>query len=708
MYLTILILPLLGSIISGFFGRKIGVTGSHIVTITCLLLSSLLSSIAFYEVIIEGSPVEINITKWVNSGILMINWGFLFDSLSVAMLIPVLFISTLVHLFSVDYMSGDPHNQRFFSYLSLFTFFMLILVSGSNYLVMFVGWEGIGIVSFLLISFWYTRIPAVKAATQALIMNRVGDMLLSIGFFAMIALFGSLDYATIFSLSPYINETYITIIGLLIFAGATAKSAQIPLHVWLPASMEGPTPVSALIHAATLVTAGIYLLLRSSWILEYSPLALIVIVLVGSITAIFAATSGLVQNDIKRIIAFSTISQLGYMVAAIGISQYNVALFHLVNHAFFKALLFLSAGQIIHSMMDEQDVRKLGSLVKFLPLTYSIMVIGSLSLLATPFLTGFFSKDLIIELAYAKYSISGTFSYYLLSITAGLTAFYSFRLIMLTFFTSPNSSKVNYLNVHEAKGVVIIALLILSLFSIFFGYIFSDLFVGIGNNSFGSSLFIHPNHINLIEAEFSIPLLFKLMPALFSLLGSALAIILYQNKPEFIISLTDYSNASRLLTQPEGIGNLGRKLYTFFNGKYFFDIIYNYYFTRKSLQFGFYVTNLLERGIIEFIGPYGLSNVLFLTGKNISKLDTGIVTSYALYIVLGLISLVFLIFTPLSAYIPFSELAAQINWYDISVLTSSSATASFTGEEHLILELRIIIIYISSFILYLMINFYKN
>jgi NADH-ubiquinone oxidoreductase chain 5 len=679
MYLTILILPLLGSIISGFFGRKIGVTGSHIVTITCLLLSSILSSIAFYEVIIEGSPVEINITKWVNSGILMINWGFLFDSLSVAMLIPVLFISTLVHLFSVDYMSGDPHNQRFFSYLSLFTFFMLILVSGSNYLVMFVGWEGIGIVSFLLISFWYTRIPAVKAATQALIMNRVGDMLLSIGFFAMIALFGSLDFATIFSLSPYINETYITIIGLLIFAGATAKSAQIPLHVWLPASMEGPTPVSALIHAATLVTAGIYLLLRSSWILEYSPLALIVIVLVGSITAIFAATSGLVQNDLKRIIAFSTISQLGYMVAAIGISQYNVALFHLVNHAFFKALLFLSAGQIIHSMMDEQDIRKLGSLIKFLPLTYSIMVIGSLSLLATPFLTGFFSKDLIIELAYAKYSISGTFSYYLLSITAGLTAFYSFRLIMLTFFTSPNSSKVSYLNVHEAKGIVIIALLILSLFSIFFGYIFSDLFVGIGNNSFGSSLFIHPNHINLIEAEFSIPLLFKLMPALFSLLGSALAIILYQNKPEFIISLTNYSNG-------QAGGNLGRKLYTFFNGKYFFDIIYNYYFTRKSLQFGFYVTNLLERGIIEFIGPYGLSNVLFLTGKNISKLDTGIVTSYALYIVLGLISLVFLIFSPL---------ISQVNWYDIS-------------EPALALELRIIIIYISSFILYLMINFYKN
>nr|YP_010412012.1 NADH dehydrogenase subunit 5 [Auricularia villosula]URP31172.1 NADH dehydrogenase subunit 5 [Auricularia villosula] len=353
MYLTILILPLIGSILSGLFGKKIGVTGSHIVTISCLIMSSFLSFIAFYEVIYSESPVYICITSWIDSEVLNISWEFLFDSLTVSMLIPVLIISTLVHLFSVDYMAGDPHNQRFFSYLSLFTFFMLILVTGGNYLVMFVGWEGIGVVSFLLISFWYTRIQAVKSAIQALIMNRVGDMMLSIGLFAMFAIFGNLDYSTVFSTSPYVSEVAITIVGLLLFIGATAKSAQVPLHVWLPGSMEGPTPVSALIHAATLVTAGIYLLLRSSWLLEYSPLSLIVIVLVGSITAFFAATSGLVQNDIKRIVAFSTISQLGYMVAAIGLSQYNVALFHLVNHAFFKALLFLSAGQIIHSMMDE-------------------------------------------------------------------------------------------------------------------------------------------------------------------------------------------------------------------------------------------------------------------------------------------------------------------------------------------------------------------
>jgi len=425
-----------------------------------------------------------------------------------------------------------------------------------------------------------------------------------------------------------------------------------------------PTPVSALIHAATLVTAGIYLLLRSSWLLEYSPLSLIVIVLVGSITAFFAATSGLVQNDIKRIVAFSTISQLGYMVAAIGLSQYNVALFHLVNHAFFKALLFLSAGQIIHSMMDEQDVRKLGGLINFLPFTYSIMVVGSLSLLATPFLTGFYSKDLIIELAYSKYSFTGTFSYYLLAVTAGLTAFYSFRLIMLTFLTIPNGSKIKYLNIHESNLVVIIALSTLSVFSIFFGYLFSDLFVGIGNNAFSSSLFVHPNNINLIEAEFSLPLLFKLLPALLSALGATIALVTYQVKPVLFINLTESS--------------LGKNVYTFLNGKYFFDIIYNFYIIRKSLNYGYYITNVLEKGVFEVMGPHGLSYVLFNTGNKISKLDTGIVTSYALYIVLGIISLIFLVFFPV-----------------IFDITNSSASG-----DMFILELRLFIIYLASIILY--------
>src|SRR5271155_5844273 len=326
------------------------------------------------------------------------------------------------------------------------------------------------------------------------------DMGLSIGFFALFALFGSLDYATIFNIAPFMNETSITIIALLLLSGALAKSAQIPLHSWLPGSMEGPTPVSALIHAATLVTAGLYLLLRSSPLLEFSSTALLIITSIGATTAFFAATCGLVQNDLKRIIAMSTISQLGYMVMAVGLSQYNVALMHVVNHAFFKALLFLGAGAVIHSFADQQDVRRMGGLINFLPFTYSIMLVGTLSLLATPWLTGFYSKDLIIELAYGQYSFSGTYAYILGSITAGLTAFYSFRLISLVFLTVPNGIKNVYLNSHESNLAVIIPLFVLALFSIFFGFVFSDLFVGVGSDFFGNSIFINPNNISIIEA----------------------------------------------------------------------------------------------------------------------------------------------------------------------------------------------------------------
>jgi NADH-ubiquinone oxidoreductase chain 5 len=633
MYLTILILPLLGSFVSGFLGRKIGVTGSHIITCTCLILSSILATIAFYEVGLSSSPVTVYLFNWIDSEYMNISWEFLFDQLTVSMFIPVLYISSLIHIFSTDYMAEDPHNQRFFSYLSLFTFFMLVLVSGANFFVMFVGWEGIGIVSYLLINFWFTRIQANKAAILALTMNRVGDMGLSIGYFALFALFGSLDYATIFSIVPFMNEIAITIIGLLLLTGAMAKSAQIPLHSWLPGSMEGPTPVSALIHAATLVTAGLYLLLRSSPLLEYSSTALLVITLTGATTAFFAATCGLVQNDLKRIIAFSTISQLGYMVMAVGLSQYNVALMHVINHAFFKALLFLGAGAVIHSFSDQQDIRRLGGLIKFLPFTYTAMLVGSLSLLATPWLTGFYSKDLIIELAYGQYSFSGIYAFILGSITAGLTAFYSFRLICLVFLTVPNGPKQSYLNAHEANNKVIIPLFILALFSIFFGFIFSDLFVGMASDFFSNALFIKPNNISLIEAEFSLPLIIKLLPALLSLFGASLAIFLYHKSPTFIIDLTD--------------NLLGKILYSFFNGKYFFDIIYNNYIINKGLELGYIISKVLDRGIIEIVGPYGLSQTLTNTGKNISKLDTGVITTYSIYITLSLLSLIFLIFTPI-------------------------------------------------------------
>jgi NADH-ubiquinone oxidoreductase chain 5 len=334
MFLSIIILPLLGSIASGLLGRKIGVNGTHIITCTCLFLSSVLATFAFYEVGICGSPVSIYLFNWIDSEFMSISWEFYFDQVTVSLQLAVLYCSTLIHFYSISYTAGEPHVQRFFSYLSLFTFGMLVLITGANYFVMFVGWEIIGVVSYLLINYYFTRIQANKAAILALTMNRVGDMGLSIGFFAIFAIFGSLDYSTVFSLAPFVNETAITIIALLIFTGAMAKSSQIPLHSWLPGSMEAPTPVSALLHAATLVTAGIYLLVRSSPILEYSSTALLVITLIGASTAFFGATCGLVQNDLKRIIAFSTISQLGYMTMAVGLSQYNVALFHTINHAF--------------------------------------------------------------------------------------------------------------------------------------------------------------------------------------------------------------------------------------------------------------------------------------------------------------------------------------------------------------------------------------
>jgi NADH-ubiquinone oxidoreductase chain 5 len=633
MYLSILIFPLLGSFVAGFMGRKIGITGSHVITCTCLSISSLLATVAFYEVGICGSPVSVYLFNWVDSEFMSISWEFYFDQLTVSMFIPVLYISTLIHIYTTSYLAEDPHNQRFFSYLSLFTFFMLLLVSGANYFVMFIGWEGIGVVSYLLINYYFTRIQANKAAILALTMNRVGDMGLSIGFFALFALFGSVDYSTIFSLVPFMNETAITVISLLLLMGAMAKSAQIPLHSWLPGSMEAPTPVSALLHAATLVTAGLYLLIRSSAILEFSPTALLIITLIGASTAFFAATCGLVQNDLKRIIAFSTISQLGYMVMAVGLSQYNVALMHVVNHAFFKALLFLGAGAVIHSFADEQDIRKMGGLIKFLPFTYTVMLVGSLSLLATPWLSGFYSKDLIIELAYGQYSFSGIYAYILGSLTAGLTAFYSFRLISLVFLTVPNGIKNVYLNSHESNFAVVIPLFILALFSIFFGFVFSDLFVGVGSDFFANSIFINPNNISIIEAEFSLPLIIKLLPTLLSIFGATSAILLYHVYPEFIVNLTDYS--------------LGRKLYTFLNGKYFFDVIYNYYIISAGLITGNTISKVLDRGIIELLGPYGLASVLENTANNIAKLDTGVITTYSLYITIGILSLVFLVFAPL-------------------------------------------------------------
>ena len=390
-----------------------------------------------------------------------------------------------------------------------------------------------------------------------------------------------------------------------------------------------PTPVSALIHAATLVTAGVYLLLRSSPVIEYGPTTLIVITWVGALTAFFAASTGLLQNDLKRVIAYSTCSQMGYLFMACGLSQYNVALFHLVNHAFFKALLFLAAGAVLHATYDQQDQRRLGGLIGFLPFTYTAILIGSLSLMALPWLTGFYSKDLILEVAYGQYEFSGQVAYWLGTLSACLTAFYSLRLISLTFLTYPNASKSVYLHTHDAPTIVMIPLIILSLLAIFFGYVARDLFVGMGSDFLSPSLFTHPSHISLIEAE-NIPLFNKLLPAILTLLGAGSALYFYHLIPNFLIQLT----------------NNGQKLYRFFNGKYFVDVIYNHYIINTGLQLGYIISKVLDRGMIELVGPHGLATGLSSGSKDIAKLDTGNLTSYALYLAVVLVTLLLVLISP--------------------------------------------------------------
>lgn len=528
-----------------------------------------------------------------------------------------------------------------------------------------IPWEGIGISSYLLINFWYTRMQANKAGMKALTVNRVGDMFLSVGFFAIFWVFGNVDYASVFSVAPYINETAITIIGLLLLVGAMAKSANIPLHTWLPDAMEGPTPVSALIHAATLVTAGVYLMLRSSPIIEYGPTVLVVITWVGALTAFFAATTGLLQNDLKRVIAYSTCSQMGYLFMAVGLSQYNVALFHLVNHAFFKALLFLAAGAVIHGMADQQDLRRLGGLVNFLPFTYTAILIGSLSLMALPFMTGFYSKDLILEVALGQYEVSGTIAYWLGTISAVFTAFYSFRLVSLTFFTTPNAPKGDYLHAHEAPMIIVIPLVILSIMSIVFGYIAKDMFVGVGTDFLSTSLFQHPDHITLIEAEFGLPLLMKLLPAIGSLFGAGLALYLYHVVPSITINLTN--------------GPIGYGVYSFLNAKWYWDALYNGLIIESGLRIGLVISKVIDRGIIELTGPYGLSTVLTGAGRSVATYDTGVITSYALYIMLGLVSLIFLVFAPTNMVFNEYGLSLILVYLSALVLLPSSSSSTRTS-----------------------------
>jgi len=624
MYLAIIVLPLLGSIVSGFFGRKVGVKGSQIITCGSVIITTILVILAFFEVGLNNIPVSINLFRWIDSESLNVLWGFNFDSLTVSMLIPVLIVSSLVHVYSIGYMSNDPHNQRFFSYLSLFTFMMIILVTANNLLLMFVGWEGVGICSYLLVSFWFTRIAANQSSMSAFLMNRVGDCLLTIGIFATLWSFGNVDYTTVFSLSPFINENIITIIGICLLIGAMAKSSQVGLHVWLPQAMEGPTPVSALIHAATMVTAGVYLLMRTSPLIEYSSTVLLLCLWIGAITTISSSLIGLFQQDIKKVIAYSTMSQLGMMVIAIGLSSYNIALFHLVNHAFYKGLLFLGAGAVIHAVADNQDFRKYGGLRSFLPLTYSVMLIASLSLVAIPFMTGFYSKDFILESAYGQFYFSSIVVYFIATIGAMFTTLYSAKVLYLTFLTSPNGPLINYQQAHEADIFMSLPLIILAIFSIFFGYITKDIFIGVGSSFFtDNSLYIHPIHEIMLDTEFAVPTLFKLLPLVFTVCLSILSIIISEFLPKLLLFFK--------------FSKLGYNIFSFFNQRFLIELFYNNYITGVVIKLGGQTTKIIDKGSVELFGPYGLEKGLLKLSNNIGHLSTGVVTSYALFILIGLI-----------------------------------------------------------------------
>jgi NADH-ubiquinone oxidoreductase chain 5 len=630
MYLALIILPLLGSIVSGFFGRKVGVSGAQLITCSSVIITTTFAILAFFEVGLNNIPVSIHLFKWIDSESLNISWGFNFDSLTVSMLIPVLIISSLVHIYSIGYMSHDPHNQRFFSYLSLFTFMMIILVTANNFLLMFVGWEGVGVCSYLLVSFWFTRIAANQSSLSAFLTNRVGDCFLTIGMFAILLSFGNIDYATVFSLAPFMSEDVITLIGICLLIGAMAKSSQIGLHVWLPMAMEGPTPVSALIHAATMVTAGVYLLMRSSPLIEYSSTVLLLCLWIGAITTVFSSLIGLFQQDIKKVIAYSTMSQLGMMVIAVGLSSYNVALFHLVNHAFYKGLLFLGAGAVIHAVADNQDFRRYGGLRPFLPLTYSVMLIASLSLVAFPFMTGFYSKDFILESAYGQFYFSSTVVYFIATIGAMFTTLYSVKVLYLTFLTNPNGPLVNYKHAHEGDIFMSLPLIVLAIFSIFFGYITKDIFIGLGSGFFAdNSLFIHPSHEIMLDTEFAVPTLFKLLPLVFTISLSVIFIVLSEFLPKLLVHFK--------------LSRLGYNIFSFFNQRFLIELFYNRYITDLVLKFGGQTTKVLDKGSVELLGPYGLEKGLVNLSKNIASLDTGVITSYALYILVGLI---FYLLTP--------------------------------------------------------------
>lgn len=628
MLYLILFLPLLGSFISAFFYKKIGDKTCQILTSAFIVIAAILSSIILLDTIKTGKTYEYPIFNWITSGTLKLHWSIYVDSLTAVMLVVVNSVSALVHIYSIGYMSHDPHKPRFMSYLSLFTFMMLSLITADNFLQLFFGWEGVGLASYLLIGFWFKKESANNASMKAFIVNRVGDLGLLIAMFLIFKTFGTLTFSEVFTQAAEQSKNTIKIFGgefnlitticVFLFIGAMGKSAQIILHTWLPDAMEGPTPVSALIHAATMVTAGVFLVARCSPLFEYSQYALNLVAFVGATTAIFAATVAIVQTDIKRIIAYSTCSQLGYMFFAAGMGAYNIAIFHLFTHAFFKALLFLGAGSVIHAFHDEQNIEKMGGVWKKIPMTYVLMVIGTLALTGFPLLAGFYSKDAIIESAYFSKSLFAGYAFVIGLTTAFITSVYSWRLIFKTFHGKYNNA-MSFDKVHESGLVMIIPLVVLAIGAIFSGYVFHEIFIGENTKFWGKAIFFLKQ-----TAHGHPPLWLLILIPTLVISAIPLSFILFLKRKDIV----------------ENFINSQKPLYNFLVKKWYFDELYDLIFVRPFRSIGNFLWQRGDVKTIDAYGPDGIARVVKNLSDRASSMQSGYLYHYATILLIGLIIIV--------------------------------------------------------------------
>ncbi|MGE0254003.1 MAG: NADH-quinone oxidoreductase subunit L [Alphaproteobacteria bacterium] len=636
MYTLTIFLPLAGFLIAAIggtavFGNRIGDRAAQLVTSVPLLVSAVLSCVILWEVGIGGEPRTLQIVPWITSGGLEVAWALRFDTLTAVMVFVVCVVSAMVHVYSIGYMGHDPHIPRFMAYLSLFTFFMLMLVTADNFVQMFFGWEGVGVASYLLIGFWYNRDSANAAAIKAFVVNRVGDFGFVLGIGAVFLAFGSLDFDVVFAATPQLagqTLTFLdlewdvmTIICLLLFIGAMGKSAQLLLHTWLPDAMEGPTPVSALIHAATMVTAGVFMVARLSPMFEYAPDALAVVTFIGASTAFFAATIGLTQFDIKRVVAYSTCSQLGYMFFACGVGAYPAAIFHLMTHAFFKALLFLGSGSVIHGLGDEQDMRRMGGLWSKMRITAVLMWIGSLALAGMPFFAGYYSKDIILESAFAHHTGLGEYAFWLGLAAAAMTAFYSWRLLLLTFHTPTRADYHAYDHAHESPPVMLVPLFVLAAGAIFAGWLAYEYFVGHDMAEFWARSILMRH--NIIEEAHHVPGWVPLAPTVVGLAGIGLAFLCYILVPGL----------------NERIARTFQPLTTFFYNKWYFDELYDALFVRPAFWLGRSFWKGGDGRVIDGVGPDGFAAVARDFAGRAVRLQSGFVYHYAFAILIGVVAL---------------------------------------------------------------------